>query len=141
MRVMAALAAAPARYATRHQFMGALEAEGIDLGLRQWLAKNLVRDGEQYRFAIDLGAIPELLADYDRYDLWPIVESPPPSVRLAFAIGGRSASLSAAEQSRLRELARRGVIALHELPKAGHWIHVDDPDGVLRVLQSSRRTD
>ena len=137
LRVIAALGAAPPRFESRQRFMEALERAGIDLGLRQWLAKNLVRDGAQYRFAIDLDAIAELLADYDRNDLWPIASAPPPSIRLAFAIGGRSASLSAAEQSRLRALARRGVIALHELPKAGHWVHVDDPDGVLRVLQTA----
>ena len=137
LRVIEALAGAPPRFTNRSQFMAVLERAGIDVGLRQWLAKNLVRDGELYRFALDLDAISALLADYDRHDLWPIVQAPPPPVRLAFAIGGRSGSLSPAEQSRLRELARRGVIALHELPKAGHWVHVDDPDGVLRVLQTA----
>lgn len=137
LRVLAALSSAPPRFENRSRFMEALERAGIDVGLRQWLAKNLVRDGEQYRCALDLDAIGALLADYDRNDLWPIVEAPPPTVRLVFAIGGRSASLSAAEQDRLRELAGRGVIALYELPKAGHWVHVDDPDGVLRVLQQA----
>jgi esterase len=137
-RVLAALAAAPTRFPNRNAFTSALSAAGVEPALGQWLAKNLVREGEQLRFGLDLTGIALLLADYDRNDLWPLVEAPPPDIALCFAIGGRSNALSRADKERLRALAARSVLELHELPEAGHWVHVDDPDGVLRVLLRAR---
>ena len=29
---------------------------------------------------------------------------------------------------------RRGSLKVHVLPEAGHWVHVDDPEGLLRLL-------
>lgn len=137
-QVLAALAAAPARFASRSDFVRALAAAGVGEALGQWLAKNLVREDDGLRFGLNLRAIHALLADHDRNDLWPLVEAPPPGIRLCFALGGRSTSVSAQDRGRLQALAQRGVLELHELPDAGHWVHVDDPDGVLQVLLRCR---
>jgi pimeloyl-ACP methyl ester carboxylesterase len=134
-RVLAALRAAPAHFASRTQFVQALAQAGVADALGQWLAKNLVRAGEQLRFGLDLAAIAALLTDYDQNDLWALVEAPPPEIRLCFALGGRSNALGPDERERLRALAGRSVLDLHELAQAGHWLHVDDPEGVLAVLR------
>jgi pimeloyl-ACP methyl ester carboxylesterase len=36
----------------------------------------------------------------------------------------------------LEELGRTGAIDLHVLPDAGHWLHVDDPEGLLALMVS-----
>jgi pimeloyl-ACP methyl ester carboxylesterase len=50
-------------------------------------------------------------------------------------LGGRSTTISSETRSRLSELASREVIELLELPEAGHWLHADDPDGLLDLMQ------
>ena len=30
-----------------------------------------------------------------------------------------------------------GLTRLHELPDAGHWLHVDNPSGLLRMVAPS----
>lgn len=47
-------------------------------------------------------------------------------------------------QARLRELAARdadaymgGSVHFHVLPNAGHWVHVDNPEGVKQLLGRS----
>lgn len=33
----------------------------------------------------------------------------------------------------------RGTLAVHTLPDAGHWLHVDNPDGLLQLVSGSCR--
>jgi esterase len=134
-RVLDALQALPATFANRAEFVAQLEARGIERSIAQWLAKNLERTVHGLTFAIDLTAIEALLSDHDRLDLWSVVEQPLADVRLHFVLGGRSGSVSRADRERLESLARRDQLELHVLPNAGHWLHVDDPSGLLELLR------
>jgi pimeloyl-ACP methyl ester carboxylesterase len=133
-RVFDALAALPERVASRREFVLELGRRGVDEALGMWLAKNLVRDDRGLRFALDLSAISELLADFDRSDLWSLLAAPRQGIRLHAVIGGRSTSISATDRDRLQEAAKQDVIELLELPDAGHFLHVDDPEGLLRLI-------
>lgn len=138
--VLDALEKAPKIVASREAFVAALRGLGTSEMLARWLAMNLVRVAdaaeEQYRFRLDLRAIRRLLDDYFQCDLWPVVEQPPAGLSVHLVIGGRSSVFDAHD----RERAERAVIDhpdrvdLVILPEAGHWIHVDDPQGVLNAL-------
>jgi pimeloyl-ACP methyl ester carboxylesterase len=133
-RVLIALERMPARFDSRGAFIASLESQGIPASIAQWLAKNVVRSEQGLVFGLKLQAIGALLADHDQSDLWPLVEAPPPGIQLSFVLGGRSRSVSSADRERLQALARQGVLELHVLPEAGHWLHADDPAGLLRIL-------
>jgi pimeloyl-ACP methyl ester carboxylesterase len=138
-RVLDALAAAPPHFESRAAFVAELVGRGITPALAQWLAKNLVRHGDAgspLRFGLDMDAIRALLADHDRLDLWPVLEAPAHGARIGVVLGGRSQTLSAQDRARFEALAARGALVLHNLPDAGHWLHVDDPEGLLHVLQA-----
>ena len=134
-RVLDGLSALPKTFSSRNAFAEALTARGVAPALGAWLAKNLVREANQLRFGLDLEAINELLADHDRQDLWRVVEASDRAAKLRFVLGGRSTTISTETRARLTELASRDVIELMELPEAGHWVHADDPDGLLDLLQ------
>jgi pimeloyl-ACP methyl ester carboxylesterase len=55
------------------------------------------------------------------------------SARLHLVIGDRSPVFDAADRAHAERLARDGRASLDVLP-AGHWVHVDDPDGLTRAL-------
>jgi esterase len=133
-RVLVALGELPPAVPTRSAFIAHLTDRRVERPIAQWLAKNLVRDEQGLRFAVELPAIAALLADHDRSDLWQVVEHPPPDLRLCFVLGGRSRSISNAARERLHGLADRGVIDVFVLPEAGHWLHTDDPNGLLEIL-------
>ena len=132
--VFAALGELPTRFASRNEFAAELQQRGVHPGLGPWLAKNLVREPDGLRFALDLEAIRDLIVDFDRRDLWPLIEAPPPGLALRVVVGGRSDAVPPADRERLRAAATRGAIELYELPQAGHWLHVDDPDGLVALL-------
>jgi esterase len=133
--VLETLASLGEWFASRSDFIARLEAAGFPRPLAEWLAMNLVRAGERYRFALDLGAIRALLDDFFATDLWPLVERPPGRVRLHMVIGEHSEALTPADRRRLEQAAgtQEGRLAIHTLP-TGHWVHVDDPEGLLALL-------
>jgi len=133
--VLAALAELPPRFPTRNEFAAELTRRGVHPALGPWLAKNLVHEPDGLRFALDLAAIRELIADFDHTDLWPLIEAPAPAaLPLRVVVAGRSDAVSPSDRERLAAAAARGALELFELPDAGHWLHVDDPDGLLRLL-------
>ena len=102
-----------------------------------------------------------LFESYQTLDAWPLLRCPPAGLDLHVVVGGKSDRWSSAERRRLEEAekssaasaapvsgreegggdggekeggARRGSLKVHLLPKAGHWVHVDDQDGLLRLL-------
>ena len=124
-------------FASRAAFIDAVVAEGQPRSLAEWLAMSLEREPTQVRFGLDLGEIRRLLESYFATDLWPVVEEPPGDAEVHLVVGDRSTSFDAADRERAAGLsaAPRARVTVDVLP-AGHWVHVDDPEGLLRVLLS-----
>lgn len=119
---------------TREAFIRELMAQGQERGVAQWLAMNGVVEQGQYRLTLELPRIHALMRSYLSLDAWPALER---ACDTAFhlIIGDRSAVFDASDRLRARALAEQsnGRITVDVLP-AGHWVHVDDFEGVLRVL-------
>lgn len=91
-----------------------------------------------------------LFESYQLLDAWPLLRCPPVGLGINVVVGGRSDRWSAAERRRLQEAeaassstaapvgaeseSQRGSLKVHLLPKAGHWVHVDDQEGLLALL-------
>jgi pimeloyl-ACP methyl ester carboxylesterase len=110
-----------------------LETAGQSRGLSQWLAMNVSRGEAGYAFGLDLRRVHALLDDYFAVDLWSVVEHAAANVHLV--IGETSSVYSSADRQRAARLEAEthGRVTVDLLP-AGHWVHVDDPEGVARVL-------
>jgi len=132
LRVIDALRGLPRTYARREEFTGALAELGFSASLAGWLGKNLVREGESLRLPLDLDAIEEVLADFHALDLWPRLAAAP--FALHAVIGGRSDVLAPSSRDRLAGAAAAGSLRLHELPDAGHWLHIDAPKALLERI-------
>jgi pimeloyl-ACP methyl ester carboxylesterase len=136
MAVLRACENGPESYDTREQFADYLRGHGIDAKIAAWLGMNLVRDGHAYKLRLDLAAIRELLEDYWCRDDWGLVEDEARSGNWHFVIGGKSQVLDSHDRDRLEALAQAssGSLASHTLLHSGHWVHVDDPEGLRRLL-------
>lgn len=114
-----------------------LGALGFSAALGQWMTTNLrpVEGGFVWRF--DLDGIEALLRSYADTDLWPWLSSPHRRARVAVVRAGRSPRWSDAELARFSA----PNLELHVLESAGHWVHVDDPDGLHRLLVAGLRQE
>ncbi|MSV27170.1 MAG: alpha/beta hydrolase [Bryobacterales bacterium] len=134
LAVMDAIESLPRTLASRSDFIEALVAAGKTRPLAQWLAGSVEREGDHVRFMLDLNEVRALILDYFARDLWPVVEHPPGAARMHLVIGDHSGSYSPADRERAARIAASSERVTVDVLAAGHWVHVDNPDGLLRKL-------
>ncbi len=125
----------PATFASREWFTAALAEDGLPPSLIAWLAMQVQRDGESYRFGPDMARIRDLLKSYFAEDLWPVVEVPQ-ARRVHVVVAGKSSTFSAADRERLRNAERStaGATQMHFFEDSAHWVHVDAADALDAAL-------
>ncbi len=130
-RVLAAIAGVPMPVASRKDLVVELRARGLSEALAQWMTTNL---DEHLRWKFDLAAIPGMLSSFGRLDLWPRLLAHRPDLAVHLVRGGKSDRWSAEEQERVAAAAATGVVVDHVVADAGHWVHTDDPEGLLHIV-------
>lgn len=128
----------PEVFPSRERFLEIVEEQGHDRTFAAWLAMNLRRADDGYRLRVDMRAIRALFESYYLTDLWPAVERHDKAREMRFVVGGRSEVLRDEDRRRLAEIAAREPhLRVHTLPEAGHWVHIDDPEGLFGILSSA----
>lgn len=133
VRMLEALRRLPDRFADREAAIAALEREGVARHVARWMATNLVRSGDRYEWRFDLGGLEALLHDFFRRDLWDVVETPPEGTVIHLVRATESDVVGEGEMERFRRAGADGGTFAHEL-HGGHWLNVDDPEGLLGLL-------
>ncbi len=135
--VLDMLDALPTSFDDRDQFIDEVTARGKAKPLAQWLAMNLDREGDAYRFRLDLDAMRALLASYYDADLWSMVGGDQDG-ELRVVAAGKSSALSEQDKNQLRaasvELAQ---VHIHELPESGHWVHIEALSDLLELFETA----
>ena len=129
--------ALPMPLASRTELVTALTGAGFTQAGAAWMTTNLTpAPGGQLRWAFDIAGIAEMYKSYEATDLWPLVEAPPLGARIDFVRAERSAFRWAGEdEARLQRAGAR----VHLLEDAGHWVHIDNPEGLARILGPALR--
>lgn len=112
-----------------------LQDNGLPQTVAQWLATNLVPTRAGFVWRVDFDALEALLTDYYNADLRPFVEKTRSRPTLHFVKASQSHVLSDAAYAFLSQQKQKGrPVFVHQLPDSGHWLHVDNPDGLLHIL-------
>ncbi len=134
-RVIAAVKQVSMPASSRQAVVAELRARGLSSGLANWMTTNLRRQGDTYRWTFDLDAIEQLLADYFARDLWPFLEASQSQVQRHLVIAANSDRWTGAMRERASALSPEAGAFAHRLQDAGHWLHVDNPEGLLEILR------
>ncbi len=128
----------PALLPTREAFVEIVEQRGHDRTFAAWLAMNLRRAEGGFALRVDMKAIRALFESYYATDLWPVVTHHAKATEMHFVVGGKSEVLDAADRARLSDGAAQAAhVTVHTLPAAGHWVHVDDPEGLFAIVREA----
>ena len=137
-RVLRMIEECPGPFPRRSDAIDRLVERGVTKGIAQWLATNLAPDvAGGFVWIFDPSRLREMLTDYWAVDGWSFLETPPAGLRIDLVRAGRSDRWSADALARLDRLAASGAARVHLLPNAAHWLHVDDPVGLRRLLELS----
>ncbi len=134
-QVIAAVRAVPMPAVSRRDVVAHLTGHsGLSSGLAEWMTTNLKRQGEHYVWTFDLEAIEELMTDYYEVDLWGFLAQPRERPEFRLVVAERSDRWTPELRARARALAASARVFYHELPNSGHWVHVDNPTELLRII-------
>ena len=133
-RLLARLEASPSSFPDREGAVAWIAEGGFDETTARWMATNLERRGEDWAWRLDAGALRELFTDFNTTEVWEAAEAAPPGASIHFVRATRGSILASEDAERIQRLAARGEpVALHEL-EGGHWLHTDNPDGLLELI-------
>ncbi len=132
--VVQALRTIPMPLARREDIVGVLTGLGFSPGLGQWMTTNLRATDAGFVWRFDLDGVEEMLRDYATVDVWPWLDAAGRHARVDVVRAARSDRWPDAELARFA--AAGPGVRLHVLPDAGHWLHVDNPDGLHALLLS-----
>jgi pimeloyl-ACP methyl ester carboxylesterase len=113
--------------------------EGLDTGTAQWLASSYVGPGN---FGFDLEVVHDILPEFGSQDfdgmLRALLEA---NVKVDLIRGGKNKAWNVETLNRLEKWTKMfpDGFGLHVLPKAGHWVHVDDLKGLVNIITSSKK--
>lgn len=126
---------------SRTDLVNVLVDKGFSKMIAQWAATNLKQlppsnsgSNGQLKWGFDLDGIKSLYRSYEEDDLYPLLENPPLGLKLDFVKAEHSSfRWGGDDEDRIKSLGHH----VHVLPRSGHWVHTDNPNGLLSILEIS----
>lgn len=139
-RVLQTLASLPSSLPSRKWVVDHMVSLGFSKSLSDWIGSNLKRDNEHVTWGFDLQAAIDMFNSYRERSYWSLLENPPKGLEISIVQAEQSDRWYPDDVQRLKALSRRGSkpdagkVSLHLLPNSGHWVHVDNPKGLLEIM-------
>lgn len=134
VKVMGALRSVPLPLARREQVVTELLDRGLPRPMALWMTTNLGPVPGGFGFRFDLDGAGRLITDYFAVDAWPFLARPRPGPAVEMVRAARSDRWDEATLARFAALPATVPTRLHLLEDAGHWLHADNPNGLLALL-------
>ncbi|KAK9917204.1 hypothetical protein WJX75_001833 [Coccomyxa subellipsoidea] len=113
---------------------------GYSDAIQQWLGSNLTPTSGGFKWAFDISGAAAMFNSYKHKDYWDLLQHPPAGVEVHIVRAANSDRWSKKELSQLEALEQKnqapgeGTVKVHVLPDAGHWLHVENPNGLLNII-------
>ncbi|KAI7747413.1 hypothetical protein M8C21_002334 [Ambrosia artemisiifolia] len=139
-KVLETLQTLPKTIPSRTWLVDHLTNLGFTRSLSEWIGTNLKKEGEQFTWAFNLEGIIQMFDSYRKMDYWPLLEHPPKGMEIVMVRAENSDRWDQHVINKLESLKNRtsdeseGKLSVVVLPKSGHWVHVDNPKGLLEIV-------
>ncbi|KAL2900162.1 Protein ABHD11 [Bienertia sinuspersici] len=139
-RVLETLQSLPSPISSRRWLVEHMMKLGFSKSLSEWLGTNLKKSNDHEVWTFNIEGAVQMFNSYREKDYWPLLEHPPKGMEISIVQAENSDRWDARVVQRLEVLSKKerdvpeGKFSLHVLPKAGHWVHVDNPKGLLEIV-------
>lgn len=119
---------------TRQELVKNLVEFGFSQDIAMWMTTNVKdTDSGALEWMYTLDGLAPMYSSYEREDLWDVVEKPPIGLKLDFIEAERSSWHWHTISERIVQYGGHH----HILNDSGHWVHIDNPDGLLQLMSKS----
>ncbi|KAG9159103.1 hypothetical protein Leryth_017562 [Lithospermum erythrorhizon] len=139
-KVLETLQSLPSPILSRKWLVEHMLKLGFSKALSEWLGSNLKKSGEQETWAFNLEGAIQMFDSYRDRDFWPLLERPPDGMEISIVRAENSDRWDPDTIQRLESLSTRrvnkteGKLLVDILPKSGHWVHVENPNGLIEIM-------
>ncbi|KAM7264077.1 hypothetical protein ACFE04_001760 [Oxalis oulophora] len=139
-KVLKTLKSLPSTIPSRKWLVNHMIELGFSKSLSEWIGSNLKKSGDHETWSFNLDGAFQMFKSYGELSYWPLLENPPKGMEIELVQAEKSDRWDPDTIQRLETLANRrgseseGKVSLHVLPNAGHWVHVDNPKGLLDIM-------
>ncbi|KAL3642696.1 hypothetical protein CASFOL_013511 [Castilleja foliolosa] len=139
-KVLQTLQSLPSTIPSRKWLVDHMLKLGFSKSLSEWIGSNLKKSDSQVTWAFNLDGAVQMLNSYREMDYWPLLEHTPKGMEIAVVRAEKSDRWHPDVVQQLEHVASKcagdgeGKISVHLLPNAGHWVHVDNPKGLLEIM-------
>ncbi|KAL2660711.1 hypothetical protein AAZV13_03G157800 [Glycine max] len=140
--VLATLQSLPSQFSSRKWLVGHLMGLGYPKALSDWIGTNLKKVGDHETWIFDIQNAKEMFDSYCEKSYWNLLENPPKGMEIVIVRAEKSDRWDEDAIDRIQKLASQGgsdspgKASFFVLPNAGHWVHVDNPKGLLEIVAS-----
>jgi alpha/beta superfamily hydrolase len=122
-----------------------LTSQGIDKAIANWMTTNLKKTGNnQFEFMFDLEVAQGVLDDFPKQDFMKLIDCCTTTTstfhdeeKVYLVMAGKNGAWTKDIVKGLQFYEDNHELVLVRLPKAGHWVHVDDLDGLMSAMEKS----
>ncbi|KAJ7971587.1 alpha/beta hydrolase domain-containing protein 11 [Quillaja saponaria] len=138
--VLQTLQSLPLQIPSRKWLVNHLVGLGFSKSLSEWIGTNLKKAGDHETWAFDLDGAGQMLNSYWEKSYWTLLENPPKGVEIQVVRAENSDRWDSDTIQRIENFASRGEneslgkVSCNVLSKSGHWVHADNPEGLLEIM-------
>jgi esterase len=132
--VLAAIEKTPDGLESRLAVRTSLREYGLPEAIVRWLATSLTENEGVWTWQYHMAGIRDMLSDYYSSNLYPLLDGLPSSVEAHFVAAERSPVWRERQIEKLNRFCQKPNIHFHQLPDAGHWLHVDNSMGLIEMI-------
>ncbi|KAI9153779.1 hypothetical protein LWI28_016411 [Acer negundo] len=139
-KVLQTLQSLPSTVPSRKWLVNRMMELGFTKSLSEWIGSNLKKSGEHETWAFNLEGAVQMFNSYCETSYWPLLEHPPQWMEIAIVRAEKSDRWDPDVIQRLESQTSKGgdgaegKVSVHILPNSGHWVHVDNPQGLLEIM-------
>lgn len=145
-KVLSTLKFIPNPIPSRRWLVDYMRNLGFSKTLSDWLGSNLKRvdtSSEEVTWIFDLNGIVEMFNSYRKKSYWSLLQHPPQGLEISIVRAENSDRWNSAVLAQLESVANKeqsadnGKVFYHVLKNAGHWVHIDNPKGLIDIMAPS----
>ncbi|EEF32059.1 valacyclovir hydrolase, putative [Ricinus communis] len=139
-KVLKTLQSLPSSLPSRKWLVNHMIELGFSKSLSEWIGSNLKKSGDQETWAFNLEGAIQMFNSYRETSYWSLLEHLPEGMEIGIVVAEKSDRWKPDVIEQLESLAGRkgngseGKVSLHVLANSGHWVHVDNPKGLLDIV-------